>query len=185
MSYQSWRQMLVESGGEGTAITAAAEASCVPAGQKFTLPANYWYRGGQMMKVTACGHITSLITTPGTARYKVKFGSTIIFDGGAVLLDSIAAHTTVGWILQVYLQMTTAGTSATLMGHGTWTCEDILGVPATAPKGVLSAFLPWNTVPVNSATFDATATQQIDLTFTQTVATGSMTCQSYFVESLN
>mgnify|MGYP001559815439 CR=1 FL=1 len=185
MANQGWRQVLVESAAAGTAITAASETSMIPAAQKYTLPANYFYRIGQMMKITACGIISSVITTPGTARFKVKFGATIAFDGLAVLLDSVAAHTNVGWWLDIWLQLTTTGTSAALFGWGRWTCEDILGVPATAPKGCLTAFLPWNSAPAAGATWDSTATQVIDLTFTQTAASGSLQCQSYVVESLN
>jgi len=66
-----------------------------------------------------------------------------------------------------------------------WTCEDILGVPATAPKGVLSAILPWNSAPAVGANFDSTVSQQIDFFFTQTVGTGSMTVHQYAVYSLN
>jgi hypothetical protein len=64
--------------------------------------------------------------------------------------------------------MRTPGTAATLFGQGTWTCEDILGVPATAPKGVLSAILPWNSAPAVSAnTFDATAANVFSICFSR------------------
>jgi len=114
-------------------------------------------------------------------------GTIIVFDGLAILLDTVAAHTTVGWFLEILLtcRAVGSGTATNFMGQGKWTCEDILGVPATAPKGVLTAILPWNTAPAVGTGFDNTAANAVDMFFTQTVATGSMTVHQYMVESLN
>ena len=71
------------------------------------------------------------------------------------------------------------------MGVGTWTCEDILGVPATAPKGVLTAVLPWNSAPAVGGNVDSTTALSVDLQFTQTVTTGSITLHQYVLEALN
>lgn len=186
MSDQSWQQVLVTAQGAGGAVTAAAETSLLPDdGSKYTFPANAFSVPGKGIKITATGIISSVITTPGTARFKVKFGSTVVFDGLAALLDSVAAHTNVGWKLEIELHQRAVGSVATLIGVGTFTCEDILGVPATAPKGVLVAMLPWNSAPAAGSTFDSTVAQLCDLTFTQTVATGSITLQTYKLESLN
>jgi hypothetical protein len=115
----------------------------------------------------------------------VRFGGTVIFDGLAVLLDTVAAHTNVGWELEILLTVRAVGATANLIGQGRWTCEDILGVPAAAPKGCLTAILPWNSAPAVGTNFDSTASQQVDLFFTQTVATGSMTLHQYMLESKN
>jgi hypothetical protein len=179
-----WEEVLVSAQVDGAAITAAAATSAIPAAAKYTLPANFWSIGKQM-KIEASGRISSVITTPGTARYDVRFGGTVVFDGLAILLDTVAAHSNVGWKLDILLTCRTIGTAANLFGIGTWTCEDILGVPATAPKGVLTAILPWNTAPVVGANFDSTVSQQIDFFFTQTVATGSMTLHQYSVRAIN
>ena len=66
----------------------------------------------------------------------------------------------------------------------TTSTEDILGVPATAPKGVLSAILPWNSAPGVGIGIDNTTTNKVDLFFTQTVATGSLTLQQYRLRAL-
>jgi hypothetical protein len=185
MSSQSWNQTLVTSQGDGTSLTAAAAASCIPAAAKFTLPANFFQNIGQQLHIRASGRISSLITTPGTARYDIRFGATVVFDSLAILLDSVAAHSNVGWFMEIFLTCRVIGTAASLMGQGFWTCEDILGVPATAPKGVLSAIIPWNSAPAVGTTFDSTASQVVDMFFTQTAATGSMTVHQYSVTSLN
>jgi hypothetical protein len=186
MSTQSWQETLVTAQGDGTAVTAAAATSIIPAAAKITLPNNY-FSVGKILRVTASGRISSVITTPGTARFDVRLGGVVAFDGLAVLLDSVAAHTNVGWMLDILLTCRSvgSGTSATMFGQGTWTCEDILGVPATAPKGVLTAMLPWNSAPAVGTGFDSTSALSVDLQFTQTAATGSLTLHQYMVQSLN
>ena|ERR1041384_4247179 len=185
MAIQSWQQTLITAQVDGAALTAAAAASCLPAAAKYTLPANYFDTIGKQLQIRASGRISSVITTPGTARFDVRLGGTVVFDGLAVLLDTVAAHTNVGWTLDVLLTCRAIGTAGNLMGQGIWTCEDILGVPATAPKGVLSAMLPWNSAPAVGGNFDTTAQQQVDLFFTQTVATGSLTLHQYSLIGLN
>jgi hypothetical protein len=180
-----WQETLVTAQGDGAVLTAASAASAIPAAAKFTLKANFFDYVGKAIRVQASGRISSIITTPGTARYDVRFGGTVVFDGLAILLDTVAGHTTVGWTLDILMTCRAIGTSGNLWGQGTWACEDILGVPATAPKGVLSAILPWNSTPAVGANFDTTVSQVVDVFFTQTAATGSMTLHQYTLTALN
>lgn len=186
MGAQFWVQPLVNSIVDGPTLTAAAAATCIPPDSKLTLPNNYW-RIGKQLNIRATGRISSLITTPGTARFDIRIGAVIAFDSQAILLDTVAAHTTVGWTLDILLTCRAVGngTATTLMGQGTWTCEDILGVPAAAPKGVLTAILPWNAAPAVGTGFDNTALNTLDMFFTQTVATGSLTVHQYTVLEMN
>lgn len=184
MSLGFW-ETLVEAQGDGAAVTAAARTTLLPPHAKKTLEPDFFRYVGKQLIVRATGRITSLITTPGTARFDVAFGGTVIFDGLAVLLDTVAGHTNVGWFLEILLTCRVVGSAGNLMGTGKWTCEDILGVPATAPKGVLTAILPWNTAPAVGANFDTKASQTVDLFFTQTVATGSVTLHQYSLISPN
>lgn len=186
MSTQGWQETLVASIVDGATLTAAATTSCIPTAAVITLVPGFWTIG-KMVRIKATGRISSLITTPGTARFDVRLGGTVVFDSLAILLDTVAAHTTVGWVLEILLTCRAQGngTTANLIGQGTWTCEDILGVPATAPKGVLTAMLPWNTAPAVGGGFNSTIAQTLDLQFTQNVATGSLTVHQYFAEALN
>ncbi len=185
MGLQRWQETLITSQIDGAALTAAAAATMLPAAAIFTLPANFFDAPGKQIRIQASGRISSLITTPGTARYDVRLGGTVVFDGLAVLLDTIAGHTTVGWALDILLTCRVIGAAANFFGIGQWTTEDILGVPATAPKGVLTAILPWNTAPAVGANFDSTVSQTVDMFFTQTVATGTMTCHQYSLQGMN
>lgn len=170
----------------GATLTAAARASMLPAANRVVIPANS-LRVGQSLRVRASGFMSSVITTPGTARFDLQFTSgapVVIFDGLAVLLDTVAAHVAVGWILDVRFTVRAIGVAGNGIGSGTFSTEDLLGTPATAPKGSLHAMLPWNITPVVSPAFDTTIDNTLDLFFTQTVATGSITLQQYVLESL-
>lgn len=176
---------LVNSQVDGTANTTGVAASMIPAAAKYTLPANYFDVIGKQLLIKATGRISTLITTPGVITYDIRFGATKVFDGLGILPDTVAAHTNVGWTLEILLTCRAIGTAGNLFGQGSWVCEDILGVPATAPKGVLTAILPWNSAPAVGANFDTTATQQIDAFFANTVGTGSNTCHQYAAYSTN
>lgn len=184
MSMSSWSETLVSAQVDGPTLTAAAAASCIPPAAKFPLPGQFFKYIGQQLMIKASGRISSLITTPGTARFDLRFGATVVFDSLAILLDSVAAHANVGWTLEILLTCRAIGASANLMGQGTFICEDILGVPATAPKGVLAAILPWNSAPAVGSNFDSTTSQVVDMFFTQNVATGSLTVHQYSLISL-
>ena len=185
----SWEN-IVQSVTDGPTLTAASRATCIPTANRIVLPNAFFYVG-RRIKFTLSGRISSVITTPGTARYDICMGSagtTIVFDSLAILLDSVAGHTNVKWELDVELVCRAVGatTLTTFFPQkAQWCSEDILGVPATAPKGVLAAILPWNTAPVIGAGMDNTAASAIDVFFTQTAATGSMTVHSYSVDVTN
>lgn len=185
----SWEN-IVQSVTDGPALTAAARATCIPTPDRFVLPNRFFYVG-RRIRFSMAGRISSVITTPGTARYDICMGAagtTIVWDSLAILLDTVAGHTTVKWELLVELvcRAVGAGTTTTFFpAKSHWVCEDILGVPATAPKGVLVAMLPWNTAPAVGAGMDNTAQSALDVFFTQTAATGSMTVHDYCVDVEN
>lgn len=186
MSLQTWQETLISSQVDGPVLTAAAAATCLPPAAKFTLT-NGFFQIGRVLRLTLRGRISSVITTPGTARFDVRLAGLVVFDSLAILLDTVAAHTNVPFKLEIMLTCRSIGngTVATVFGQGDFTCEDILGVPATAPKGVLTAMLPWNTAPAVGAGFDSTAANSVDVFFTQTAATGSMTVHQYTLEAMN
>lgn len=188
MSSQGWVELVRWGSSDGPTLTAAAAASCIPTEAKHTFPAQY-FRVGSALRITMHGRISTVITTPGTARFDVRMGSagsTIVFDSLAMVLDTAAAYTTLPWKLVIELTCRAAGsgTSTTFMGLGTWTSQNLAGSGGTA-KGALTALLPWNTAPAVGGGTDNTAANVLDVFFTQTVATGSLTVHQYLVESLN
>lgn len=185
MSTNGWNETLMTSTIDGATLTAAAAATAIPAAAKYTFAPNFFNKVGQKIRIIASGRISSVITTPGTARFDVRFGATVVFDSLAVLLDTAAGYTNVGWNLTIEMTLRTIGSSANFIGQGYWNSTNILGQPATAPKGGLQAVLPWNSAPALGNNFDATASQQCDFFFTQTVATGSLIVHQYELISCN
>lgn len=186
MGQSAYPVVLTSAMQDGPALTAAAAASMLHARNKPVLPNHYW-RENRHWRITASGRISSVITTPGTARFDIRVGGVIVFDSLAILLDTVAAHVNVGWFLEILLscRIVGSGVASQLFGQGKWTCEDILGVPAVAPKGVLTAILPWNSPPVLGTVFDNALQNAVDAFFTQTAATGSLTCHQFMIEELD
>jgi hypothetical protein len=185
MGQQLWCNPLVTAQTDGPTLTAASAATCLPtANGKITLPNNFFYVGKQL-RITAAGRISCVVTTPGTARYDVRLGAVIAFDSQAMPLN-IVAKTNVGWMLEILLTCRTIGnsTATTLFGQGKWTSEASVGAPAAAAGAPGSFVIPYNAAPAVGTGFDNTAANTLDLFFTQTVGTGSMTLHGYLVEEI-
>jgi len=184
MSLQTWQETLVTSQVDGPTLTAAAAATCIPAAALITIPAGWW-QIGRCLKVTAQGRISCAVTTPGTARFQVRHAGISIFDSGALNLN-VVAKTTVPWWLEIVMTCRAIGngTSANVFGFGTFQSEAVVGSPLPSAGGNGSLICPVGT-PAVGAGFDSTIANIMDLFFTQTVATGSLTVHQYKVESLN
>jgi hypothetical protein len=163
----------------GTALTAAAAASMLPAqAALWTLPAGFLDAPGKQLLLEAEGKISCAVTTPGTARFDLRFGGTVVFDTLAINLN-IVAKANVHWLLRVKLTVQVVGSSAVLMPGGVWISEAVIGSPLPTVGGSGVVTVPYNTAPVSGATFASNAAQTVDAYFTQTVATGSMTCTQF------
>ena len=83
----SWLQTLNNSPIDGTALANSTVAtSLLPPIAKPTLPANYFTSAGKLFKLRASGRISTVVTTPGTLTLDVRFGSVVVFNGGAMTL---------------------------------------------------------------------------------------------------
>lgn len=185
MSLQSWQETLISAQIDGTAVTAAAATTLIPAAAKYTLPANFFSIGKQLL-IKASGRVSTVVTTPGTLRFDVRLGGTVVFDGLAIALVTANAYTNIGWYLEILLTCRAIGSSGNLMGQGNFTAPNVLGGANVAmPIGGVTAMLPWNSAPAVGTNFDTTSSQQLDVFFTQTVATGSITLHQYSLWSLN
>lgn len=182
------QQTIIMGATDGPTLIAAARASCIPTAERKALPNGFFFIG-RAIKFLLNGRISSVITTPGTARYDICMGAagtTIVYDTGAFNLNATAARTTVPWFLECLLvcRSVGAGTLTTFMPRGRWTSEDLVGSAVPASGGNGSLLLP-TTAPAVGAGMDNTAASILDVFFTQTVATGSMTVHNYQVDVLN
>lgn len=177
-------QVIASSYTDGPALTAAAAASCVPTYFPTTLPAGYW-QIGRIWRVTLTGRVSVAVTTPGTLRWDVRLGGVVAADTLAVL-GNIVAKTNVGFYLEGLLtcRAVGSGTSANIMNQWKLITEAIINtaVPTTGPGGGYA--LPWNTAPVVGTGFNSQSALTLDVFFTQTVATGSMTVHQALIEQL-
>jgi hypothetical protein len=166
---------------DGTTLTAAAAATCIPVASRLILPNNYWTIGKQW-RVKIAGRISCAVTTPGTARFDLRTGPSgtiLAFDTGALNLN-VVAKTTVPFQLDIDLTCRSVGnaTATTLFGIGKFTSEALVGAPLPSAGGNGVLMVPVGT-PAVGAGFDNTAANAVDFFFTQTVATGSMTVHQY------
>jgi hypothetical protein len=189
MSLQTWQETLIAVVGDGNAVTAASRTSLLTgnaASGLITLPNGFFYPG-RMIKVTAQGRISCVVTTPGTARFDVAFNGTANVDSGAMNLNT-TAKTNVPWWLEIIGTCRTvgAGTTATIFWFGQFSSEAVVGSAASTAggNGTLNFTHGGLGATAVGAGFDSTAAIPLDLRFTQTVATGSITLQQYKVESL-
>lgn len=165
---------------DGPTLTAAAAASCLPTYALPQLPAGF-FALGRMLRITAAGRISSVVTTPGTARFDIRLGGTVVFDTGAQALNA-AALTNAPWMLDILLtcRAVGSGTLANLIGVSRWNSTDTAG-----EHGHGSAFVLPAGAPAVGSGFSSVAALSMDMFFTQTVATGSMTLHQFAVEQLD
>lgn len=187
MSLQTWQETLVSGFIDGPTLTTAAAASCIPTPSRIILPNNY-FQVGKQLKLSLQGRISCAVTTPGTARFDVRMGPSgtiVVFDTGALNLN-VVAKVSVPWWLDIELtcRAVGAGTVANFFGFGRFQSEAVVGAALPTAGGNGSLLCPVGT-PAVGAGFDNTAANALDVFFTQTVATGSLTVHNYRVDALN
>lgn len=183
MSKGYWEQ-LIEQQVDGPTLTAAAAASCIAPAAKKAMWGNFFEYIGKQLIIEASGKISCAVTTPGTARFDIRWGGTVVFDGLAVPLN-IIAQTNVPFKLRIVLTCRAIGTSANLEGEGEFYSRAIVGTPAAGTGPIGCELLPYNTAPTVGANFDSTTAGALDMFFTQNVATGSLTVLQYQAISPN
>jgi hypothetical protein len=188
VSLQTWQETIVQAVTDGPTLTAAARASCIPTANRITLPNNFFYIG-RAQKIMMSGRISCVVTTPGTARFDVCMGvagTTIVFDTATINLN-VVAKVTVPWYFEVKLVCRAVGntTLTTFFPmNGVFQSEALVGSPLPTVGGNGSLLVPVGT-PAVGVGMDNTVASILDVFFTQTVATGSLTVHNYQVDVLN
>lgn len=188
MSAQTWQETLTSAITDGPTLTAAARASCIPTANRIVLP-NSLFAPGKILKVMLGGRISCAVTTPGTARFDVCLGSagtTIVFDSLALNLN-VVAKTNVPFYCEIKLICRASGAGTTTVFfpmNSYFTSEAVVGSPLPSAGGNGSLLIPVG-APAVGAGVDNTAASALDVFFTQTVGTGSLTVHTYQVDLLN
>lgn len=159
---QNWQELLDSTVADGTAVTAAAETIVCP---DFNIPAFYMVPG-RTLRVWATGTVTTVVTTPGTGVWSVRWGGvagTLLSKSGAQNF-STTAQTADGWNLWVLITCRTTGATGTFMSAGELNCFNVLESTAANLKSAVMG-----SAGVNSnaqVTVDTTTAKLISITFT-------------------
>ncbi len=182
---------LIAAQSDGAALTnTITGASILPAAAKYTVGANTLQNIGQMLRLTAAGRVSTVVTTPGTLTFEFRLGPTsniIAATGPAFALNTVA-KVNVTWYLEWLFTLRSIGgaTSATLMHSGIWTSEAVIGAPVPSAGGSSSLMIPASAPAVGTG-FDSTVANVADLQAKWSIASVSNSIQlhQYSLESIN
>ena len=187
MSRQTWVETFRASKSQGASLSnSTTPTSLLPTADKITLPNNL-LEPGKVIRVTATGRISNIVTTPGTLTLDIRLGAVVAFNGGAMQL-STTAHTTVPFWWQALLTVRAEGssTSANLIGQAVMLSQAV-SISGADPTTGHSLLLTPNTTPAAGTGFDSTASQTVDLfgTFSIANAGNLVGLEQFVLESLN
>lgn len=178
---------------DGPTLTGTAAASCVPVACPLMLLAGYW-QPGMRWRLTLAGKLSSSILDPrglvnqlpGTARFDLRFGAQVVWDSLPITLNASGAYSNVPWRLDVELvcRSVGGGNTAVLLGTGIFTCADLDGASTAPPAAGGSIVVPVASAPAVGGVFDAGARLGVDVMFSQTASTGSLTVSHYAIEEV-
>jgi hypothetical protein len=173
MSFNTWRENLVDIGEDGPAVSnSTVPTNLLPSGRSPVLPSSYFNATGVSLIIRAQGRISTLVTTPGTLTFDVRFGTVSVLTGPAFALNTVA-KTNVPWELYIKLVCRAIGTSAaTVLGMGYWRSEAVVGSPLPAVGGAGTLMIP-SGAPAVGAGFNSEDAQQVTLRAAWSVASPS------------
>ena len=162
----------------GAAVTGTTITTLLPSSALLTLLGGS-LKVGDKLVIEASGQMNTVVTTPGTTTFTVKFGSIAVFTSQAIALN-IVAQTNATWNLKLSSSVRSvgSGTSATLITTGEFTSRATLGAPAVGTTNGVGVVLLPDTAPGVGTGFDSTISNLIDLQVTNSVA-GSITLMEY------
>lgn len=180
MSLQTWRETLINSQVDGTALnTSTAATSIIPPAARLTLPSNFFSIVGKKLRVKARGRISTF--TSGTLTLAINLGTVaspiIVFVSQAITMTASQTNLTFDLEVDLVCRSIGSGTAATLMGSGRLLCA-AAGNPVT--------LLPASAPAVGTG-FDSTITNVLDFFATWSVsnAANSIQVHDFEVESVN
>lgn len=175
---KGWSETLITSEIDSTALTGTTVGSILPPAALYTMPANM-LKIGAALRVKATGRISNIVTTPGTFTLEIRFGSVIVWTGGAIQLNAVA-KTNVAWWIDLLLTCRSIGNStlATMFGQGAFQSESVVGSPVPGTGGSGSLLLPTVT-PVVGTGFDSTVSQAVDMRGTFSLSGNSITTHQF------
>ena len=155
----------------------------------FTFAADYM-EVGDAFKYTLFFDWSSVVTTPGTFTFRLRWGGvagTALAASGAYAPDPTGAGTTIsGWI-EFYLVVRTIGSAGSMFAMGRMCLQDFDDASAATIVGNLNMSVIPVSAPAVTSSLDTTAAKALSPTFTSSVATATtqLTNHIAILESLN
>ena len=143
-----------------------------------TLPAGA-LQISSLVKISLRGRISTVVTTPGTLTFDLRFGGVIISSLGALNLNA-TAQTNASWSLDLLAVIRALGTGSTAnaLVTGVFTSRALIGNAAAAAGGVTSMVLP-DTAPAVGTGFDSSVSQAVNVFATWSVANAANSVQTH------
>lgn len=169
MTNQMWQAPLISQADGGALTNSTALTSILVGAGKYTMRAGE-FLPGTWWRIAANGRISTLAATPGTLTFDVTIGGIVVFNSGAISLNT-TAQTNATWRLTLDLQVRSigSGTLATIIGIGEFRSAAVVGSPAGAAN---AAVLP-ATAPAVGGGFDSMSAALVDLRAAWSVASAS------------
>lgn len=185
-----WRDMLtprrvVATSGTQISNTTSETILC----PDFTFSADY-FEVGDAFKYMILFEQSSVITTPGTQTYRLRFGGvagTAMATSGAFAPDPTAAATSLSMALEFWFVCRSVGSAGSFMTMGRYTPNDHDDASATTIKGNLDMQMIPTSAPAAVGSLDTTTAKAISPTYTSSVNTSGTNATAHIaiLESLN
>lgn len=178
MGQTAWREPLFVAIASGPTLTAAAEALLVT---DVTIRAGYLIPG-RVLKATLMGKASNAVTTPGTLTLRVRWGGLagVVLVASAALTQNVIVQTDKTWLVEIWLTCITQGVTGSIIASG----HAQRGNQAAALVADMTPDLIPATAPA-AVTADTTIDKVLSITAQPSLATASITCTSYILESVN
>mgnify|MGYP003327003892 FL=1 len=169
--------VLAASQTDGTALANSTTATNILHASGIPTIAGGALQVGSTIKVLVKGRVSTLATTPGTLTLDVRLGSVVVFNGGAMTLNT-TAQTNATFELEalVTIRALGTGTSANALGTGKFTSRAVVGSAAAGSGGAGTLLLP-DTAPAVGTGFDSTASQTVNVFATWQTANAANSIQ--------
>lgn len=168
--FTSWSAPLIATAVDGPALAnSTSPTSLLPGAGKYVLRASELMPGTHW-QLFASGRVSTLAAAPGTLTFDLTIGGIVVFSGGAIALNT-TAQTNATWFLQLLLQTRQigSGTTAQILGVGTWTSAAVVG----STGGAANTHMLPATAPAVGSGFDSTTAAVVDLRGTWSFASAS------------
>lgn len=186
----SWRDVLTPRrvlAASGTQISnTTTETILCP---DFTFAADY-FEVGDAFKYTILFEQSTVITTPGTQTYRLRYGGvagTAMATSGAFAPDPTAAATSFSMMLEFWFVCRSVGSAGSFMTMGRYTPNDHDDASVAALVGNLNMQMIPVSAPAAVGSLDTTSAKAISPTYQSSVSTSGSNATSHIaiLESLN